>query len=92
MKIDGSSIPSIGSIKATNRLTSITPKNAISGQGQDGIKVSDKGQIYQNLLQKVKELPEVREERIREITEQINKGQFKIDAHAIAGKLLGEGE
>ena len=90
MKIDGSSLSSIGSIQATNRVASITPKAAIHGQGQDGIKVSDKGQIYQNLLKKVKEVPEVREDRIREITEQINNGQFKIDTQAIAGKLLGE--
>ncbi|AFM01835.1 MULTISPECIES: flagellar biosynthesis anti-sigma factor FlgM [Desulfitobacterium] len=90
MKIDGTSMSSIGSIQATNRVASIAKKAAIPGQEQDGIKVSDKGQLYQNLLQKVKEIPEVREERIREITEQINKGEFKIDAQSIAGKLLGQ--
>lgn len=89
MKIDGSSMSSIGSIQATNRVTSLSPKATLLGQGQDGIKVSDKGQIYQSLLQKVKEIPEVRQDRIREITDQINKGEFKIDAQAIAGKLLG---
>ena len=91
MKIDVTSISSIGSIQATNRVASMAPKAAIPGQGQDAIRVSDKGQVYQSLLQKVREIPEVREERIREITEQINKGEFRIDAQAIAGKLLGHG-
>lgn len=91
MKIDGSSMSSIGSIQATNRVASITQKATIHGQGQDGIKVSDKGQVYQSLLEKVKEIPEVREDRIREITERINKGEFKIDAQAIADKLLEQG-
>lgn len=90
MKIDGTSMSSIGSVQATNRVASITKKNAIPGHEQDGIKVSDKGQVYQSLLQKVKEIPEVREERIREITERINKGEFKIDTQAIADKLLGK--
>lgn len=90
MKIDGTSMSSIGSIQATNRVASIAKKTAIPGQGQDGIKVSDKGQVYQSLLQKTKEVSDVREERIREITERINKGEFKIDAQAIAGKLLNQ--
>lgn len=90
MKIDGTSMSSIGSIQATNRVAAVTPKAVIPGQEQDGIKVSGKGQIYQSLLQKVREIPEVREERIREITEQINQGEFKIDAQVIAGKLLDQ--
>ena len=90
MKIDGTSMSSVGSVQATNRVTSIAKKAAIPGHGQDGIKVSDKGQVYQGLLQKAKEIPDVREERIREITERINKGEFKIDAQAIASKLLDQ--
>jgi len=89
MKIDGASISSVGSINATNRLVSTHKKAALLGNEQDGVKVSDKAQLYQSLLQKVKEIPEVREDRIREVTERINKGEFKVDAQTIADKLLG---
>lgn len=89
MKIDGTSLSSVGSIQATNRVVSNDKKAAALGHELDGVKVSDKAQLYQSLLQKVKEIPEVREDRIREVTERINKGEFKIDAQTIADKLLG---
>ncbi|AGA70323.1 flagellar biosynthesis anti-sigma factor FlgM [Desulfitobacterium dichloroeliminans LMG P-21439] len=88
MKIDGTSMSSIGSVQATNRVAAVSRRVAVPGLEQDGMKVSDKGQVYQNLLQKIKEMPEVREDRIREITERINQGEFRIDAQAIAAKLL----
>lgn len=89
MKIDGTSISSVGSINATNRVVATHIKAVVLGNEQDGVKVSDKAQLYQSLLQKVKEIPEVREDRIREVTERINKGEFKVDAQTIADKLLG---
>lgn len=90
MKIDGTSLSSVGSIQATNRVVSTDKKAIALGHEQDGVKVSDKAQLYQSLLQKVKEIPEVREDRIREVTERINKGEFKVDAQTIADKLLGK--
>jgi negative regulator of flagellin synthesis FlgM len=90
MKIDGTSLSSVGSIQATNRVVSINKQAAVIGKELDGVKVSDKDQLYQSLLQKVKEIPEVREDRIREISDRINKGEFKVDAQAIADKLLGK--
>lgn len=89
MKIDGTSLSSVRSILATNRVVSINKKETIPGKELDGVKVSDKAQLYQGLLQKVKEIPEVREDRIREVTERMNNGEFKVDAQAIADKLLG---
>lgn len=90
MKIEGTSLSSVGSIQATNRVISADKKAATLGHEQDVVKVSDKAQIYQSLLQKVKEIPEVREDRIREVTERINKGEFKVDANTIADKILGK--
>lgn len=86
MKIDGTSLTPVGSIQATNRVSSVDKK--VSERAIDGVNVSDKAQFYQILLQKVKEVPDVREDRVREVTEKINNGQFKIDANAIARSLL----
>jgi negative regulator of flagellin synthesis FlgM len=44
--------------------------------------------VYQALLQKVKEIPSVREERVRTLTEQIELGEFKVDTQKIAEKLF----
>lgn len=86
MKIDGTSLTPVGSIQATNRVSSIDKK--VAEKAIDGVKVSDKAQFYQILLQKVKEVPDVREDRVREVSEKINDGQFKVDANAIARSLL----
>lgn len=86
MKIDGTSMSPVGSIQAVNRLKQVEKKTVVSGA--DKIAVSDKAQVYQTLLQKAKEIPSVREERVQALAEQIERGEFKIDGQKIANKLF----
>jgi len=79
----------VGSIQASNRLKQVGKKTAVSEA--DKIAVSDKAQVYQALLQKVKEIPSVREDRVRTLTEQIERGEFQIDGQKIAEKLGSTG-
>lgn len=88
MKIDGPSMSPVGSVQASNRLNQVEKKTLASGA--DKVAVSDKAQVYQALLQKVKEIPSVREERVRALTEQIERGEFKVDGQKIADKLFSE--
>jgi len=86
MKIDGTSMSPIGSVQASNRLIQTQKKTQVSEA--DNVAVSDKAQVYQALLQKVKEIPSVREDRVRVLTEQIERGDYKVDAQKIAEKLI----
>ena len=86
MKIDGTSMPPVGNVQATNRLKQVEKKAAVPEA--DKIAVSDKAQVYQALLQKAKEIPSVREERVQALTEQIERGEFKVDVQRIAEKLF----
>lgn len=86
MKIDGTSMSPVGSVHAANRLMQTQKKTPVAGA--DKVSVSDKAQVFQALLQKVKEIPSVREERVRALTEQIERGEFKIDVQKIAEKLV----
>jgi negative regulator of flagellin synthesis FlgM len=86
MKIDGPFIPPIGSVQASNRINQVEKK--ITASEADNVAVSEKAQEFQTLLQKIKEIPSVREERVRALAEQIERGEFKIDAHKIAEKLF----
>lgn len=86
MKIDGTSMPPIGNVQAANRGYQVQKKTQVSDG--DNLAVSDKAQVYQALLQKVKELPAVREERVQALTEQIERGEFQIDGQKIAEKLF----
>ncbi len=87
MKIDGTSMSPVGSVQASNRLGQVEKKTLVSET--DKVAVSDKAQVYQALLLKVKEIPSVREERVQTLSEQIERGDFKIDAQKIAEKLFG---
>lgn len=86
MKIDRTSMSPIESVQATNRLNQVEKKTLVSEA--DKVAVSDKAQVYQALLQKVKEIPAVREERVRTLTEQIERGDYKVDGQKIAEKLF----
>ena len=86
MKIDGPSISSVGGVQATNRLNQVQ-KNRMASE-TDQVAVSDKAQVYQALLQKAKEVPAVREERVKALTEQIDRGEFQVNGQKIAEKLF----
>lgn len=86
MKIDGKAIAPIVSIQATHRVSQSQKKAPLSDI--DKVAVSDKAQAYQALLQKAKELPSIREERVRALSEKIERGEFKVDAQKIAEKLV----
>jgi len=85
MKIDGTSVSPVGGVQASTRLNQVEKKTAVSGA--DKLAVSDKAQVCQALIQKAKEIPSVREERVRTLTGQIERGEFKVDAQKIAEKL-----
>jgi len=86
MKVDRTPISPVGGVQATNRLNQTQKKPSVSEA--DKVAVSDKAQVFQNLLLKAKDLPSVREERVRTLTEQIERGEFKVDGQKIAEKLF----
>lgn len=84
MKIDG--IPPVSGVQPISKPSQVSrnDKNA----EQDKVAVSENAQVYQKLIQKVKELPDIREDRVRAITEQIARGDFSLDADSIAESML----
>lgn len=88
MKIDGTSMSPLGSVLATNRVSQVEKKTQLSGT--DKVAVSDKLQLFQALLQKAKEIPAVREERVSTLAGQIERGEFIVDSHKIAEKLFSQ--
>jgi len=86
MKIDGTSISPIGSVQAATRVSQVNKNNL--GSERDKVAVSENAQIFQKLVQQVKELPDVREDRVKAIAEQIARGEFSLDADSIAASML----
>lgn len=86
MKIDRAAISPIENVQAANR-TNQVPKKTPNVE-TDKVAVSDKVQVYQALLQKVKEIPSIRQDRVQSVTEQIERGEFKVDGQKVAEKLF----
>ncbi len=84
MKIDG--IPPVGGVQPISKTSPVSRDNKSSEQ--DKVAVSDNAQVFQKLIQKAKELPDVREDRVKAITEQIARGDFSLDGDSIAASML----
>ncbi len=56
---------------------------------RDEVVLSPKAQEFSQLLQKLKAMPEVREEKVAELTARIEAGEYVVDAKDIAEKMIG---
>jgi len=90
MKIHGNKISPVGGVNAAGRVSK-SDKNE-NGLVQDKISVSDNAQVFSKLLQKLKELPDIREDRVNAVSEQIANGKFSLDAESIASAFLSPRE
>ncbi|MCM1565425.1 MAG: flagellar biosynthesis anti-sigma factor FlgM [Dehalobacter sp.] len=86
MKIDGTSISPVGSVQAATRVSQTGKVNTVLEKDQ--LAVSENAQVFQKLLQKMKEMPDIRDDRVRAISEQIANGEFNLDAASIAEGIL----
>jgi negative regulator of flagellin synthesis FlgM len=87
MKIDGNNpISPVGGVKAVHKVSQVS--HEIKNSQQDKVAVSDTAQVFQKLVQKVKDLPDIREDRVKTVKEQIASGQFDIDPHSLAASLI----
>lgn len=56
----------------------------------DQLNISNTGRDFQIAMDEVKNQPEIRTEKVDEIRNQIKAGVYKIDAKAIAEKMLSD--
>ena len=55
---------------------------------KDELNLSDKAVEYQNTFNKIKELPDIRENKVKEIKDSIRTGTYKIDGRKIVDKMF----
>ncbi len=61
----------------------------VSTQQPDEVVLSSQAQEFGQFLQKIKSMPEVREDVVKEFSDRIAAGDYKVDSQAIAEKILG---
>ncbi|TWH45245.1 flagellar biosynthesis anti-sigma factor FlgM [Sporomusa sp. KB1] len=60
-----------------------------SKQQPDEVVLSSQAQEFGQYLQKIKAMPEVREEVVKELADKIAAGNYRVDSQAVAEKILG---
>lgn len=56
----------------------------------DQLNISSTGRDFQIAMDEIKNKPEVRTEKIEELRKQIQAGTYKVDAKAIADKMISD--
>mgnify|MGYP000695571092 CR=1 FL=1 len=87
MKIWGD-IPKVPGIYNQNKKTGkIQKANEIYGS-KDVVSISDRAKDLQTVNKALKNVPDVREERVREIAQKYNTGKYQVSSKEIADKIL----
>jgi len=91
MIISGKNVQNIAKLYGEQTKVSKTGKTAANTpvQKQDEVILSSQAQGFGPLLQKLQNMPEVRQERVAELSESIASGKYQVAAKDIAEKLLG---
>ncbi|MEG6585004.1 flagellar biosynthesis anti-sigma factor FlgM [Dendrosporobacter sp. 1207_IL3150] len=56
---------------------------------KDEVILSSQAQEFGQILQNIKNSSDVREDKVKELTERINSGNYNIDAKDVAEKMIG---
>jgi len=91
MIISGKQIQSIMKIYTEqNKITKNTKSESAAAPGKkDEVILSTQAQEFGQIYQALKAMPEVREEKVKEIADRIASGEYSVDAKDVAEKMLG---
>ena len=83
----------IDNTSAVNRVKGIRPKSLLpveeaAGSGRDSVEVSSRAADIQTAMNALRAAPEVRDERVVELSRQLEQGTLSLDGHSLAAKLL----
>lgn len=87
MKIPGQ-IPKISEIYNKNKTVSNVNKTSGVSAKKDVVSISNQGKDFQAVLKSVKETPDVREDKVNEIRERVQKDTYEPSGADIADRVI----
>lgn len=90
MIISGKQIQNVLKVYGENsNVKKSKPEKPGQGQCKDEVVLSSQAQEFAQILQDIKQMPEVREDKVKELSERIHSGNYHIDAKEVAEKMMG---
>mgnify|MGYP001220173117 CR=1 FL=1 len=87
MKIWGEG-PKVPEVYGKNKNISKAEKTSGTTSKQDEVSISNEAKNFQTITKAVKEAPDVREDRIRELRDRYESGNYKVEGKDVAAKIL----
>lgn len=75
-------------VKKTQETATVDPKSISPTEGGDKVELSAGTKDAQKIKEILSETPEVRADKVEALKQQIEKGEYQVDAEQIADKLL----
>lgn len=89
MKITGNVAGVTGVYTNDKRISRVENTNKIS-MGTDDVKISSKGKDFAIAMNALKNVPDVRMDRVNEISAKLESGEYKVSGDDIMNKLFSE--
>lgn len=87
MKIWGNSPKVFGVYNRHNPVDKIQKNNIVSS-GKDEYKISSQARDFQIAMRALAKIPDIREDKVKEISAKIESGEYKVEARDISEKII----
>lgn len=92
-KVDDATLQMIQQYQKTEKVEDRAPEKAASANNlvpEEKVNLSTTAKDVQTLKNAISSLPDVREEKVQALKDQIEKGTYRVDADKVAEKMVGE--
>lgn len=82
----------VGKAKATDKLRESGQTSSVSSAASSGsqVEISDKARMLQKANEMVRQMPDIRADRVAELKKKIGDGSYKVDSASVADRLVDE--
>jgi negative regulator of flagellin synthesis FlgM len=80
----------VSNVKDNKKIDDLAKQDSPQGTKEDKVVLSPKAKEVQEATKMIKELPDIREEKVAKLKEQVDQGTYRIDGKKIAFKILKE--
>ncbi|MBT8350945.1 MAG: flagellar biosynthesis anti-sigma factor FlgM [Deltaproteobacteria bacterium] len=80
----------VDNIKDNKKIDDLTKQGSPQTVKEDKVVLSPKAKEVQEATKLIKELPDIREDKVAKLKEQVDQGTYKVDGKKIAFKMLKE--
>ncbi len=81
----------VNQVHDKNKIDAPENKPQTMSAKSDTVVISDAARRIQDARRQLDEIPDVREDKVAQLRNQIQNGSYEIDAEKIAGKMIKEG-